>query len=84
MLAFTAWAEAFYTRHECRRKTYKFCHVHDTVSLHHVVFLANTCRHLLGVSFVTSCKSNLRTAVTIENTEENNCMISPAQNATEL
>ena len=59
--------------------------MHDTVSLHHVVFFFTiTCRHLLGVSFVTSCKSNLRTAVTTENTEENKCMISPAQNTTQL
>ena len=49
-----------------------------------VVFFTNTGRHLLGVSFITSIKSNLHTALTAENTTANNCIILHTQDTTEL
>jgi len=39
-------------------------------------------RHLLGVSFLRSLKSNLCTALTVWNITENNCYILHAQNTT--
>ena len=44
----------------------------------------STSRHLLGVSFVRSLKPNLCTAQTTQNTTQNNCIISNAQNTTAL
>jgi hypothetical protein len=41
--------------------------------------LLSTGRHLLSVSFTTSLKSNLCTALTTHNTNENKCIISHAK-----
>ena len=53
----------------------------ESVSPH--CFLS-TGRHLLGVPFVTSLKSDLCVFLTIQNTTENNCIISHAYKATPL
>jgi hypothetical protein len=49
-----------------------------------MTYFSNTARHLLVVSFLTSLKSSLYTALSIQNTTENNCIISHAQNTTTL
>jgi len=46
--------------------------------------LNTACRHYVGVSFITSLKSNLCTALTTQNTTGKNCIISGAQNTTAL
>jgi hypothetical protein len=53
----------------------------ESLSLHD---LLSTDRLLLGVSFITSFKSNLCTALTTQNTTESNCIISHAHNTTAL
>ena len=50
-----------------RGKIYRSCQKHESLSLYHL----STGRHLFGVSF-TSLKSNLCTALTTQNTTENN------------
>jgi hypothetical protein len=60
---------------------YRSCQKHDSMSLHDLV----RCRYLLDVSFITSLKSNLCTALTTRNTTENiTVFISHAQNTTAL
>ena len=46
--------------------------------------LPSTSSHLLGVSFTTSVKSICTQRITTQNTAENNCAISHAQNTTAL
>jgi len=67
------------TRDDGRGKTYRCCQKHESLSLHDLRF---TDRRLFGISFVTSLKPNLCTAVGIQNTAENVCIISHAQNTT--
>jgi hypothetical protein len=74
----TAWAEALNSRDDGRRKAYRSCQKHDSLSLYDAI---STGRHLLGVALVTSLKSNFCTALTTQSTTENNS-ISHAQNMT--
>jgi hypothetical protein len=65
----------------------KYTNPVKTLHLHYCMthfFLTSTGRHLLGVSFITSLKSNLCRALTKKNTTENNCIISQAENAAAL
>ena len=57
---------SFNTREDGREKTYRSCQKHASLSL-------STGRHVPDVSFITSLKSHLRTALTTQNTRENNC-----------
>jgi hypothetical protein len=70
------------TRDDSRGTTYRCCQKHEShESLHDLRF---TGRRLFGISFVTSLKPNLCTALSIQNTAENDCIISHAQNTTAL
>jgi len=62
-------------------KIYRSCQKHGSLSLH---CLPSTGRLMLHVSLTTSLKPRLRTAQTTQNTIENNCTISQAQNTTAL
>jgi hypothetical protein len=75
-LTFTACVESLNTHDDGQVKTYRSCQTHETLLLH---YLLSTGRHLLSVSFITSLKSNLRTALS---TIQNICIISHAQNTT--
>jgi len=63
-------------KHTCR-----YCQKQESLSLRD---LRSTGRHLSGVSFITSLKSDICTALTTQNTTENNCIISHAQTTTAL
>jgi hypothetical protein len=63
------------------KHTYRYCQKQESLSLRD---LRSTCRHLSGVSFITSLKSDTCTALTTQNTRENNCIISHAQTTTAL
>jgi len=56
-------------------KTYSSCQKHESLSLHD---LPSTDRHLLGLSYIASLKSNLCRAVTAQNAAANNFIISHA------
>ena len=77
----TAWIESLNTHDKGREETYRSCQKHKSLSLHDLLY---TGRHLLSVSFITSLKPNLCTALTTQNTTENNYIISRVQNATAL
>ena len=62
-LTFTASVGSLNTGNDCRRKTHTVKNM--SLSLHD---LPSTGRRLLGVSFITSLKSNLWTALTTQNT----------------
>jgi len=47
-----------------RSVTYRYCQKHWSLSLHD---LRSTGRHLLGLAFIASLSSNLRTALTTQN-----------------
>jgi hypothetical protein len=64
-LTFTAWVESLNTRDDVRGKTYRSCQKHHAVSLH---YLLSTGHHLLGVTSITSLKSNLCITLTPQNT----------------
>jgi hypothetical protein len=68
-LTCTAWVESLNSRNDGRGKTYRSCEKHVSLSL---LDLLSTCCHLLGVSFITSLKSNLCTTQTIQNITQNN------------
>jgi hypothetical protein len=76
-LTYTAWVESLKTRDDGRAKTYRPCQNLKSLSLHD---LSNG-RNLLGVSYTTSPRSNLCTALTTQNTIENTLH---AQNTTAL
>jgi hypothetical protein len=78
----TAWVESLNTSNHSRKKTNRSCQKHEYYWWRS--FFTNTGRHLLGVSFITSIKSNLHTALTAENTTANNCIILHTQDTTEL
>jgi hypothetical protein len=73
--------ESLQTRDAIWGKTCNFCQKHESLSLHEL--LSSAC-HLLAVSFITSLKYYLCTALTTQNTTENNCIISHVQNTTAL
>jgi hypothetical protein len=77
----TVCVETINTRVDIRGRTYipRTCQKCESVSLHD---LLSTGRHLLGVSFKTSLKTNLRIVLTTYNTTENKCITSNAQNTT--
>lgn len=64
-----------------RWKIYRSCQKYVSLSLH---YLPSTGRLMLHVSLVTSLKPRLRTALTTQNTIENNCTVSQVQNTTAL
>jgi hypothetical protein len=67
------------------RRSWEIIHsVKSTILCHCMTYFSNTARHLLVVSFITSLNSNLYTVISIQNTKENNCIISHAQNTTAL
>ena len=78
-MTFTAWGQSLNTRKNGRGKIYRSCHKHESVSLHYIL---PTGGHLFNVSFITSLKSNLCTALTTRNSTGNNCVTSHAQNTT--
>jgi hypothetical protein len=80
-LTCTAWVESLDTPGNCRRENIQIISKIYASILRDLLI---TGRHLLGVLFVTSLKSNLRTALTTQNTTENNCIISHSQNTTAL
>jgi hypothetical protein len=80
-MTFTAWVQFLNNCDDSRGTTYRFCRKHKFVSLLGIV---STGWRLLGVPFVTVLKSNLCTAVTTQNTTENNCTMSQEQNTTAL
>jgi hypothetical protein len=80
-LTFTVWVQSLNTPYVGGEKIYRSCQKYDSLSLHD---LLSTGHHLLGVSFTTSLKRNLCTALSKQNTTENNCIISHAQNTTAL
>ena len=61
-LTYTVWAEFLNTREDGRKKTYRSCQKHNSITAWSR-FLRNTGRKLLGVSFVTSVNLQLRTAL---------------------
>ena len=69
-----AWAEGL-------GNTYRPCEEHESLSLHDFL---STGHHLLVVSFITSLKPNVCTALTIWHTAVNNCFILHAQDTTAL
>lgn len=69
------------TRNDSWGTTYRCCQKHESLSLHDLCF---TGRRLFAISFVTSLKLNLCTVLSIQNTAENDCIISHAQNTTGL
>jgi hypothetical protein len=71
-LTCTAWVVRYIIRETKRGWNKRSCQKYESPSLHHVICL----------SFITSLKSNLRTAQTTYNTTENNCIILHAQNVT--
>ena len=72
-LTCTAWVESLNTRDDGRGKTYRSCQKLESISLHD---LLSTGRHLLGMLFISSRKSNLCRTVTTQNTTESNCVMS--------
>ena len=60
---------------------YRSFQEHESLTLHDFL---STGHHLLVVSFITSLKSNICTALTTWNTAVNNCIILHAQNTTAL
>jgi hypothetical protein len=78
-LTFTAWGQSLNTLKHGQGKIYRSCHKHDSVSLRYIL---PTGGHLLDVSFITSLKSNLCTALTTRNSTGNNCVTWHAQNTT--
>ena len=79
-LTCTAWVESLNTRDDGRGKTYRSCQKLESISLHDL----STGRHLLGILFISSRKSNLCRTVTTQNTTESNCVMSHAQNTNAL
>jgi hypothetical protein len=61
----------------CLGEKYRLCPKHALMSLHELMSVDH---HLLGISFMTSLKSNLHAALTIQNAAENICFILQAQN----
>jgi hypothetical protein len=57
------------TRHDGQGKTHRSCQKHETLSLRDILSIG--C-HLSGVSFITSLRSNLCTALTTQSTTEKN------------
>ena len=80
-LTCTAWAGSLNTRDDDRRKAYRSCQKHESLSPHD---LLSTGRRLLGLSFITSLKSNSCTVLTRYSTTENKFIILQAQNTTVL
>jgi hypothetical protein len=80
-LTCTAWVESINSRDGGWGKTYSFCQKHRSLSLQDLLW---KCRYLLRISFVTNPKSSLCTALTTQNTTENNSIILQAQNAIAL
>jgi hypothetical protein len=76
-MTFTAWVEYLNISDDGRGKTDRFCQKFVFVSLYG---LLSTSSHLLGASFITSLNSKLCTALNTQNTAENTCTISHAQN----
>jgi hypothetical protein len=70
-LTCTAWVESLNIRDDGRRKTYRSCQKHESLSLH----VLSAGRHLLGVSLTASLKSNLCSALTTQTTTDNRCII---------
>jgi hypothetical protein len=66
-LSFTARTYSFSTRNDCDEKTYRSCQKHESLSHRDL----STDRHLFGVSFLSSLKSNLCTALITQNTTQN-------------
>jgi hypothetical protein len=56
---------------------YRSSQKHQSVPLH---YLNSTGLHLLGVSLLNGLKSNLRSAITTQNSTDNNCTVSFAIN----
>lgn len=58
--------------------------LHESLSLHDVIFFKKVGRRLSGVSFVTRLELHLYTVLTTQKAEENNCSIPNAQDTTAL
>jgi hypothetical protein len=63
------------------KHTYRYCQKQESLSLRD---FRSTGRHLSGVSFITSLKSDICTGLTTQNTTENKCIISHAQTTTAI
>jgi len=77
----TAWVQSLSAWAYSLGNTCRPCEEHQLLSLHDFL---STGHHLLVVSFITSLKSNVCTALTTWNTAVNNCFILHAQDTTAL
>jgi hypothetical protein len=64
-LSYTAWVDSLNNRDDGRGKTYRSHQKHESLTLHDLFF---TGHDLLGVSFIICLNSNLRRALTSQNT----------------
>jgi hypothetical protein len=77
----TAWVQSLNAWADGLGNTHRSCQQHESLTLHDFL---STGHHLLVVSFITSLKSKVCTALTTCNTAVNNCIILHAQTTTTL
>lgn len=78
----TAWVKSLKTGDDGRGGgIYGSCQKHESLSVHKLLFIT---RHLFRDSFMTTLKSNFCTALTAQNTTQNNCIFLHSSNTTEL
>jgi hypothetical protein len=79
----TVWVVSLNTRNDGRDGGGGAYRAHKKHGYHSMTyFLTHIGCDLFGVSFITSLKSKLRTALSTQNTTEKNCIMSHAQNTT--